>query len=306
MLRLTLGTRGSALAQAQSRTVIGALERDGHEVTVRVIHTSADRGLDHPLPEVGRKGVLTGELDRALLDGEIDVAVHSVKDLPTGLSPGLALAAVTERERPEDVLVVAGSTQTGLTSLPRGARLGTSSLHRRALALAFRSDIEVVPIRGNVDTRLRTLDEGRVDAVLLAAAELRRLGLSARAAQVLDPTLWVPAPGQGALGVVTREDDADTRDALNELEHHATRAAVTYERAVLEALGGGYRLPLGALGLPYDGGIRGRAIVLSPEGRHLIRADRTGRLEDPAALGHAVADTLIARGARSLLTVTAG
>lgn len=302
-----MGTRGSPLALAQSRGVAREIEaRTGLRVGLRVIRTEGDRVIDRPLPEIGGKGLFTAELDRALLEGEIDFAVHSLKDLPTRLEPGVALAAVPEREDARDVLVVRDGTPGRISALPRGARVGTSSVRRRALALALRPDLDVRPIRGNVDTRLRKLEEGHFDAVVLAAAGLRRLGLTARASHPLRATLWLPAPGQGALGIVARDGDAEVLSRLSTIEHGPSRAAVTFERTVLAALGGGCSAPVGAIGLTYDGGIRGWALVASPDGRHMVKEHRTGSIDAPAALGRELADVLVSRGAKDLLAAPEG
>ena len=302
MTELTLGTRSSALAMAQSRWVKATIEAGGAAtVELRIISTRGDQVQDRPLPEVGGKGLFTAELDQALLDGDIDLAVHSLKDLPTDLEDGLALAAVPAREDPSDVLVVRSGGPASLTALPKGARIGTSSVRRRALALAFRPDVAVHPIRGNVDTRLRKLEEGQVDALVLAAAGLLRLGLAGTASHPLDRLTWIPAPGQGALGIVARKEDATTAALLAPLEDALTRAAVTFERTLLATLGGGCSAPVGALGIPYDGGIRGWALAADPDGTRLVKAHRTGRLSDPGALGRHMAQLLLERGAGDLL-----
>ncbi len=302
MRSLTLGTRGSPLALAQSRWIAATVEETtGRAVELQVIRTTGDRYTDRPLPEIGGKGLFTGELDAALASGEIDLAVHSLKDLPTDLAPGLVLAAVPKREDPRDVVVVRSGDSPRIATWPRGTRVGTSSTRRRALALASRGDLEVQPIRGNVDTRIRKLDEGQVDALVLAAAGLNRLGLGRRVGHALDETYWLPAPGQGALGIVTRVDDASTRSTLEALEDPASRLAVTFERAFLATIGGGCSAPVGAIGLPYDGGLRGWAMAISPDGQRMVKVDRTGSGADPAALGREVAHVLVERGALEVL-----
>ena len=302
MTALRLGTRGSALARTQSDGVRRALEQEGRgPVEMAVIQTTGDRRLDRPLPEIGGKGLFTKELDLALLAGEIDLAVHSLKDLPTALEPGLAVLAVPAREDPRDVLVGPAGSPVTLGGLPRGARVGTSSLRRRALLLAFRPDLSVESVRGNLDTRLRKLDEGRYDALVLAAAGLRRMGLAERAGDWLERTAFLPAPAQGALGIVGRADDARVAEALEPLRDVPAERAVGAERAMLAALEGGCQVPIAALALPYDGGLRLWGLVASPDGRRVVRGDLTGDLDDPEALGRRLAEVLRRRGALDLL-----
>jgi len=307
MSALRLGTRGSALALTQSALVREALEARGHPVEVEVIQTTGDRDQATALSRIGGKGLFTRELDIALVEGRIDFAVHSLKDLPTDPEPGLALAAVPEREDPRDVLI-GPQGRPGLTTLQglrRGARVGTSSLRRRALARAFRRDWEVDNIRGNLDTRIAKVDRGEWDAIIVAAAGIRRLGLWNRVGDVLERTTWLPAPGQGALGLLTRVDDGLTRTRLEVLDHPPSRIAVSAERALLAELGGGCQTPLGALGLTYDRGLRLWALVASPDGDRLVRGDLTGRLDAPEALGCELARLLERRGAVDLIRETA-
>jgi hydroxymethylbilane synthase len=302
MQALRLGTRGSLLARTQSAQVAGALEKaTGRPVELVEIHTRGDRIQDRPLSEIGGTGLFTKEVDQALLDGEVDFAVHSLKDLPTLLPEGITLGAVPEREDPRDVLIVAAEIEGGLNDLPAGARVGTGSQRRRALTLAHRPDLEVSGIRGNLDTRIGKVEAGEYAAILLAAAGLRRLGWSRRVAQHLDAASWLPAPGQGALAVVAREDDAATLALLRLLDHLPSRSATEAERTILHALGAGCQLPVGALGLPFGGGMRLRAMVASPDGRRMIRASATGAQDDARALGERVAERLIRMGAQSIL-----
>lgn len=302
MRQLTLGTRGSVLARTQSGHVRDALQvRRRVRVDVEIVRTTGDEYQDRPLPEIGGKGLFTAELDRALLHGDLDLAVHSLKDLPTEIPDGLVLAAVPERVDPRDVIVGPAGAETTLESLAAGARLGTGSLRRQALARAFRDDLEVEGIRGNLDTRIRKVDEGRYDAIVVAAAGVLRLDLEDRIGEWLEGTAWLPAPGQGALAVVAREDDPETRTVLEAVDHPPTRAAVLAERTVLEELEGGCQVPIGALGLPFDGGLRLWALVASPDGRRVVRFDRTGDIRDPEGLGRAVADVLRRRGAMEIL-----
>jgi hydroxymethylbilane synthase len=299
---LKLGTRGSQLALTQSRSVAAALGRDGRvHVELEVLQTRGDQVVDRPLPEIGGKGLFTEALDHALLDGRIDLAVHSLKDLPTDSVDGLTIACIPEREDPRDVLVGPAGRGVTLSGLEQGAVVGTSSLRRRALLAGFRSDLRAESIRGNLDTRLRKLDEGRCQALLLAAAGVRRLGLAHRIGESLERTSWLPAPGQGALAVVTRAGDRAIAESLAPLHHGATACAVRAERAVLHHLGGGCQVPIGALGVPFHGGLRVWGLVLSPDGRHAVRADLTGTPDEPERLGARVAELLLRRGAREVL-----
>ena len=272
------------------------------EVDLETIRTDGDRHADRALPEIGGKGLFTAALDQALLEGHIDLAVHSLKDLPTTPTPGLRIAAIPRREDPRDVLVLPPGAPATLGSLPTQARVGTSSLRRQALALAFRKDLRVLPIRGNVDTRLEKLDRGHYDALLLAAAGLIRMGLADRISERLERTAWIPAVGQGALAVMIRDDDEATGRAVETLTDTSTRQAVNAERELLHLLEGGCHVPVGALALPYQGGLRLWAIVVSPDGRRAVRVDRTGDLVEPERLAARVVESLLDRGAGEILT----
>ncbi len=302
MTVLTLGTRGSLLALAQSNWTASALKDNGaFEVSLEVIRTVGDQHLDQPLHEISGKGIFTRELDEALLSGRIDLAVHSLKDLPTLLPEGLCIAATPIRVDPRDVVVGPQGAPTTLASLKEGALVGTSSLRRMALLNAVRRDVTPRTIRGNVDTRLRKLDDGQFDAIILAGAGLTRLGLAGRANEWLERTSWLPAPGQGALGIMTRTDDTETRELVGALNDPDSFAAVTAERTFLEALGGGCQVPIGALGVPYDVKLRLWGLVASPDGRHVVRGDLTGNLADPQELGLRLAELLRERGAGPIL-----
>ena len=302
MTALRLGTRGSLLALAQSNWTASALEANGaSEVSLEVIRTVGDEHLDQPLHEISGKGLFTRELDEALLSGRVDLAVHSLKDLPTVLPEGLCIAATPRRVDPRDVVVGPEGASTTLASLEKGAVVGTSSLRRVALLNAFRRDVTPRTIRGNVDTRLRKLDDGQFDAIILAGAGLTRLGLAGRASEWLERTSWLPAPGQGALGIVTRTEDAETRGSVGALNDPDSFATVTAERTCLEALGGGCQVPIGALGLAYDERLRLWGLVASPDGKRVVRGDLTGHLADPQALGHKLANLLRERGAEPIL-----
>ena len=301
-MRLRLGTRGSLLAITQSRWVASRLEETrGLKVELEVIRTSGDVQQDRPLSEIGGKGLFTKELDLALLDGKIDLAVHSLKDLPTCLPEGVSIGAISEREDPRDVLIGPPGTLVTLDSLAEGARVGSSSLRRAALLRATRPDIKIRDIRGNLDTRIRKLERGEVDAIVVAAAGVCRLGWSDRVSEYLDPGSWLPAPGQGALGIVVRTEELNQVPWLRSLDHLPSRVATTAERTLLEVLGAGCRLPVAALGLPFGGGLRLKGMVAHPDGTLLIRAEGTGTQDDPSSLGEIVGGKLLDQGANLLL-----
>ena len=296
MSRVRIGTRGSALALWQAEHVRARLEALGHEVTFRVITTTGDLTQDRRLESVGGKGAFLKEIEEALVAREVDLAVHSLKDVPTALPPGLLLSAILERADPRDAVISSGPR---LAELRAGASVGTTSLRRRALVGSLRPDVTLQDLRGNVDTRLRRLREGRFDAILLAMAGLARLGRAEEVTEALDPRRFVPAPGQGAIALECREDDQVLRDAIGPLHHAATARAVAAERAFLAAFGGGCNVPLGAHAFASGSGLELVAFVAAPDGRAMLRAERHGG--DPLALGGAVADELLAQGARALI-----
>jgi hydroxymethylbilane synthase len=296
-MKIRIGSRGSALASWQAEHVRCRLEALGHEASIRVIVTLGDRVQDRPLDGVGGKGAFLKEIEEALLAGEVDLGVHSLKDVPHTLPPGLVLAAILPREDPRDALVSSGA---GLMGLPDGAAVGTSSLRRRAQIKALRPGLEVLDLRGNVDTRLRKLRSGAYAAIVLALAGLRRLGREAEATEILDPSVILPAPGQGAIALECRADDHSVRAALEHLDDGGTARCVTAERAFLSALGGGCNVPLGALAEPSGSLLRLRGLVASPDGQTVLRGERMG--EEPLALGRALGEDLLARGARALLS----
>lgn len=301
MNRLTFATRPSRLARWQTGHVAERLRaaHPGLTTEEQVITTTGDRVLDRPLPEIGGKGLFTHELETALRAGRVDAAVHSLKDLPVDDAPGLILGAIPLRTRPNDALVCpAGHT---LANLPPGARVGTSSLRRSAQLLARRPDLKVMPVRGNVETRLRKAQEGDYDAILLAAAGLERLGLSEHITERVVLEAMLPAPGQGALAVQCRRDDVETLGLLLAIEHPPTRAAVAAERSFLQALGGGCSLPVGAHAELRDGCLHLQGIVISLDGQRLIRV--AGEGDDPLALGARLAEQALALGAAEVLNV---
>jgi hydroxymethylbilane synthase len=271
----------------------------GLDIQIEIITTTGDKILDVPLAKIGDKGLFTKELDRALLDGRVDIAVHSLKDIPTRIEPGLALAAVGKREDPSDALIVAPARPGTLQALPAGSRIGTSSLRRRAQLLALRNDIEVLDLRGNVDTRLAQVAAGKYDAIILALAGITRLGMAERAASVLRAPAWLSAVGQGALGIICRENDAKTRDILRLLHDEATHRATTAERAFLRELEGGCQVPIAALGVADREDVHLHGLVASLDGATVLRADARGM--DAAALGKQLARTLLDRGAGNVL-----
>jgi hydroxymethylbilane synthase len=296
-----LGSRGSALAMGQTEDVVSRL-RSAHPdliVRVEIVRTTADTDPERPFEQLPGAGFFVKELETALLERRIDAAVHSMKDLPIELCGDLRIAAMPPREDPRDVLVARhGAT---LESLPSGARIGTSSPRRAAYLRAARPDLIAVPVRGNVDTRIRNVDEGVLDAVCLAAAGLTRLGLDHRVSQWLPIDQMLPAPGQGALGVEVRADDGDAVTALATLDDAPTRQAVLAERAVLRRVQGGCRVPVGALATIGGAGLDLRAAVIAPDGSRLIAGTRSGSAAAAEALGTDLAEELLARGAAALL-----
>jgi hydroxymethylbilane synthase len=296
---LRLGTRASKLARWQADWVAAQLRASEHTIEIVEITTTGDQQQTDAVANIGAPGVFTKEIQRAVLAGEADLAVHSLKDLPTDSVDGLTLAAVPPRESPADVLV-AHSAQS-LHELPPQARVGTGSLRRQAQLRHVRADFVIENIRGNVDTRLRKLDDGEFDAIVLAAAGLHRLGLAARITQVLPLDLMLPAVGQGALGIECRADDAVTLAALQALDDADTRSAVLAERSLLSHLRGGCLAPIGALGQNQNGVLRLVAVVLSGDGRRRLTASEAGSPDDAISLGRQVAENLLAQGAADLI-----
>ena len=296
---IRLGTRGSKLALAQSQLVAQQLKAFGSEVEIVVITTTGDRAASTP-PDSSATGIFVKELEAELLRGGIDLAVHSLKDMPTEVPEGLAVGAALARGVPLDVLVCRDGS-ADMAALPAGARVGTSSPRRCAQLLHYRPDLEMRPIRGNVDTRLRKLDAGEFDAVVLAQAGLERLGIRDRPARAIPPDICLPAPGQGALALEIRYDDGDLAKLVKPLEHAETRACVTAERAFLKALGGGCRAAVGALAEVVDGALVLEAMVAAPDGTRLLRTTARGTPEAAETVGHAAAQELVERGADELV-----
>jgi len=289
---LTIGSRGSQLALWQARWVESRLSEHGLACRIEIIHTTGDKITDVPLAKVGVKGLFTKEIEEALLRGQIDLAVHSLKDMPTELPAGLEITAVPEREDARDAMV-----GLRLADLKPGARVGTSSLRRSAQLRKIRPDLILESIRGNVDTRLRKLDEGQFDAIVMAAAGLKRLGWADRIAEILPPEVMCPAPGQGALAIETRIGES----ACVSLEHAPSRAAVNAERAVLASLGGGCQVPIGAYAHIDGGTLILTAVVISPDGSEFVHETGQGNPADAEAIGRSVGAVLLDHGAREIL-----
>jgi hydroxymethylbilane synthase len=298
MIGLKIGSRGSALALAQADWVKRKLEETGLKVEIAVIKTSGDRFVDRTIQSLGGKGIFTKEIEDALLSGEIDLAVHSMKDLPTELPKGLAIAAVPQREDARDVLV--SRKNIPLKNLPPGAQLATGSLRRKSQILNYRSDLSVVPIRGNVDTRLQKLFEQGLDGIILAAAGLKRLGREDRITEYLAPDICLSAVAQGALAIETRED-GPSRQSVAFLHHAPSFIEVTAERAFLGKLGGGCHVPVAARAF-MDGELLDiRGMVAEPDGRRLCRDRIAGPKDQAVALGTELAERLIQAGAGGML-----
>jgi hydroxymethylbilane synthase len=291
---IVIGSRGSKLALWQAQHVAEALKALGTETTIQIIKTTGDKIQDVPLAQAGGKGLFTKEIDEALLNGSIDLAVHSMKDVPTGLPAGLTIAAIPEREEPRDAMI-----SRTVAELADGMRIGTSSLRRSSQLLAFNPRLSIEMLRGNVDTRLRKLDEGQYDAIVLAAAGLRRLGWQDRIRELIPVELMCPAVGQGALAIETRDDGGAAHELARKLDHADTRTAVTAERAMLEVLGGGCQLPVGGYAFLEKGVIHMRAIVALPDGSRIVRAELSG--VDPSRTGASMGRIMLEKGAEEIL-----
>jgi hydroxymethylbilane synthase len=292
---LVIASRGSQLALWQARWVAAQLAAHGEECRIEIIKTTGDKITDVPLAKVGTKGLFTKEIEEALLEGCADLAVHSLKDLPTELPAGLVLAAVPAREDARDAVV-----GKKLAELADGAKVGTSSLRRAAQLRKLRPDLRIESVRGNLDTRLRKLDEGQYQAILLAAAGLKRLGWGGRIAEILPVDVMCPAVGQGALAIETRADGKGF-DACSKLDDGATHAAVEAERGLLAALGGGCQVPIGAHATVDGGRLCLLGVVASPDGRDLLRANAEGDATDAAAIGRKLGEELLGLGGRAIL-----
>jgi len=299
---LLIATRSSELALRQARQVQAALARAGVAAELKAYKTAGDKKLDEPLSAIGGKGLFTKELKVDLAKGVVDCCVHSLKDLPTELPDGLTIGAVLTREDPRDVLIANSVTgATSIADLPRGSRVGTSSLRRRAQLMALREDIEVVALRGNVPTRIRKVDDGQVHAAILAAAGVHRLGISQRIASYLDAPQWLPAAGQGAIAVEIREDDDRMRSLLVPLHDAETALQVRAERAFLAALEGGCQVPIGALAQESDGQLTLFGLIADVHGRQIVRGEHPVDEHNPELAGIRLANELRSRGATEIL-----
>jgi len=303
---VVLGTRGSKLAVQQSEWVQAQLQALAPHVTVtlRRIQTSGDKILDVPLAKIGGKGLFVKEIEEALLSDEIDLAVHSMKDLPTELPEGLAILCVPAREDPRDALI--SRDELSFMDLPRGARIGTSSLRRQSQLLHARPDLTISMLRGNLDTRLKKLRDGQFEAIVLAAAGLRRLAWAHEITEYLTPQICLPAIGQGALGIEGRRDDLFIHSLLSGLDHAPTKTAVLAERALLLRLQGGCQVPIAAHATLAGTGVSLEGLVASVDGKELIRDTIEGSIEDPESIGIQLAERLLARGGDRILRAIYG
>ncbi len=297
MANLRIGSRGSKLALWQANHVASLLREKGHSIEIEIIKTTGDKILDVSLAKVGTKGMFTKEIEEALADKRIDLAVHSLKDVPTELQPQFTLAAIMKREDPHDAFI--SVKYSSIDELPRNAKVGTSSLRRQCQLKALRPDLEIFPLRGNVDTRLRKLESGEYDAIILAAAGVHRLGLDNLVRSRISTEIMCSAVGQGALAIETRSDDSETRKYLEFLNHAETRRAIECERALLGSLGGGCQVPIGAFAEMVDGMLNLRAMVGRPDGSEILH--QTARGSDPVLLGTETAQKLLKQGADKIL-----
>lgn len=296
-----IGTRQSLLAMWQSNYIAGRLREEypGCEVTLKKIVTKGDRILDVPLAKIGGKGLFTKEIEQELLDGTIDLAVHSLKDMPTVLPEGLCLTAITERANSGDAFV--SNKYNSIEELPEGSVLGTSSLRRRAQLLARRPDLKIVDLRGNVDTRLKKLDEGQMDAIILAAAGLTRLGHADRIKEIIPQSYCLPAVGQGALAIECRTDNFKVRQMLDFLNDTATKQATDAERAFLGLLEGGCQVPIGVHAEVNEGRIAMEAVIASLDGSTVLRDTAEGNAADAVTLGRTLGQKMLDNGGREIL-----
>ncbi len=302
---MRIGSRGSQLAFWQANHIADLLRALGHEVSIEIIRTTGDAMQHVAFANVGSKGMFTKEIEEALRDQRIDLAVHSLKDLPTELDPAFVIAAVPARVDPRDAFLSA--RYESFASLPQGARVGTSSLRRRAQLRAHRDDLQFEEFRGNVDTRIRKMVDGQVDAIILASAGLERLGLTEYRRECFAPQILCPAAGQGALAIEARADDTRTTQALSALDHAPTRYAVTAERTALAALGGGCQVPIGIHCAPIaeTSAYSISGVVAAPGGGEVIRVEFEHQRVDEVELGQRLAEELLRQGARSILEAVA-
>ena len=298
--KIVIGSRGSQLALWQANWVKSELERlhKNTEVNIRVIATSGDKIQDVPLAKIGGKGLFVKEIEEALLSKEIDIAVHSMKDVPMQIPAKLEISVITERENPLDALISKNGEK--LADLPHGATIGTSRLRRSSQLLKYREDFKIHPLRGNVDTRLRKLDEGTLDAILLASAGLNRLGWASRITEEIDHKILTPAMGQGALGIETRLDDPIC-DFISPLNHEKTHYAVTSERALVDRLDGGCQVPIGAYAKIDNNLITLQGLVASLDGKIILKSENKGPVNDAIEIGRELGTELLKMGANEIL-----
>lgn len=302
--KITIGTRGSKLALWQAEWVKSELLRlnPGMTIELNKIKTTGDKILDVPLAKVGGKGLFVKEIEEALLRGEADLAVHSMKDVPTDFPQGLHLAVICKREDPRDAFITTpASTVKTFQTLPQGATIGTSSLRRSCQILSVRPDLQIAQLRGNLDTRLRKLDEGQFDAIILAAAGVKRLGWGARITEVIDPEISLPAIGQGAIGIECRAEDTFINKLIAPLNHPETATCVMAERACLKKLEGGCQVPIAAHATLIDGRLKMAGLVGSVTGDRIIKGTVSGPPGDAEALGLSLACDLLTKGAKEIL-----
>lgn len=300
-MRLKIGTRGSALAVTQSEWIKNRIESHCPDISVELVRikTKGDKIIDSPLAKIGGKGLFVKEIEDALLRRDVDLAVHSIKDVPAELPDGLCLPVFPEREDPRDAFI--SRSYATLSDLPEGANIGTGSLRRSSQILNIRPDIRIMPLRGNVDTRLKRLESGDMDAVVLAAAGLNRLGLSKRITELLPPDTLLPAIGQGALGLEIRKDDNITLEILSFMNHRQTEQAVRAERALLKRLEGGCQVPIAGFAVIEDTGIILKGMVAELDGSKIIKDEIKGPEDRPEDLGIALADRILSKGADRIL-----
>lgn len=299
--KVVIGTRKSVLAMWQAEYVADRLRKQYPELTVELlpVSTKGDEILNKPLADIGGKGLFIKELEYLLLEGKSDLAVHSLKDMPADVPAGFAIAAVTDREDPRDAFV--SPSYESLADLPAGAVVGTSSLRRQSQLLHMRGDLRIVPLRGNVQTRLRKLDEGQYDAVILAAAGLKRLGLGERIRSYLSTDDSIPAAGQGVMAVEIRESDTELRDMLAFLHNESVASAIRAERAFLGCVGGDCKVPAGAFAVPDGERLKVEAFISSPDGKEFYRTEMEGVIGEADTLGTSIASVLLDEGGRAVL-----
>ncbi|HYK48632.1 MAG TPA: hydroxymethylbilane synthase [Terriglobales bacterium] len=297
MARLRIGSRGSQLALWQANYIRELLEQRGHKVEIEIIKTTGDKITNVALAQVGTKGMFTKEIEEALAENRVDLAVHSLKDLPTAIPPGFEIAAIPTRQDARDAFC--SPHYNSIEDLPKRAKVGTSSLRRQAQLKALRPDLEIQALRGNVDTRLRKLEAGEYDAVILAAAGLTRLGKQECIRQVLAPSVMCPAAGQGALAIEIRKDDLEVRGRVAFLDDNGARVATTCERALLNKMGGGCQVPIGAFAEMLNDKLHLEAIVARPDGSSVLRESGDG--DDPVELGESIGAGLLGRGGDAIL-----